>query len=327
MAQITKRGNLQWRARIRRKGLPDLSKTFETRKDAEAWARSVEREMDRNMFIPSAAAEKVTVQEALERFKTEKLPGLYRGGIHWHSSITHLASALGNLTLASLDSSHVAKYRDQRLKSVGSQTVRHELGLLQRVLKACQIDWGIPLPRGLATELVRKPSLPQGRDRRLRPGEEKKLLEAAEACGGQISLVIRFVLETAMRRGEVGKMRWSHLDFQSRVLEVPETKTGVPRRVPVSSRALAVLRSIPRRLDDKVWEMELDSITHAFGRVCRKAGLPDLRFHDLRHEATSRLFEKKLDMMEVATITGHKTLAMLKRYTHLRAEDLIEKLG
>ncbi len=111
------------------------------------------------------------------------------------------------------------------------------------------------------------------------------------------------------------------------MLLVPDSKTGDPRRVPLSSRALAVLDALPRRLDGKVWGMRADSITQAFDRACRRAAIDDLRFHDLRHEATSRLFEKGFNPMEVSAITGHKTLQMLKRYTHLRAEDLAKRLG
>jgi integrase len=111
------------------------------------------------------------------------------------------------------------------------------------------------------------------------------------------------------------------------VLLIPETKTGTPRRVPLSTAALGVLDSLPRRIDGRVWGMRPDSISQAFERVCKAAGIEGLTFHDLRHEATSRLFEKGLNPMEVAAITGHKTLQMLKRYTHLRAEDLVGKLG
>ena len=144
---------------------------------------------------------------------------------------------------------------------------------------------------------------------------------------------ITWAIETAMRRGEIAAMRWEHLDRQARVLLIPETKNGTPREVPLSTVALQVLDSLPRRLDGRVWTMRPDSISQAFERVCRLAsagkatGIKGLTFHDLRHEATSRLFEKGLNPMEVAAITGHKTLQMLKRYTHLKAKDLVERLG
>ena len=172
-----------------------------------------------------------------------------------------------------------------------------------------------------------RPKIPQGRTRRLQDGEEVRLLEAAKAYGGEIGLIITWAIETAMRRGEIAAMRWEHLDKKARVLLIPETKTGTPRRVPLSSKALQVLDTLPRQIDGSVWSMRADSISQAFERVCKTAGIEGLTFHDLRHEATSRLFEKGLNPMEVAAITGHKTLQMLKRYTHLRAEDLVGRLG
>ena len=88
-----------------------------------------------------------------------------------------------------------------------------------------------------------------------------------------------------------------------------------------------VLGGLVCRIDGQVWGMKPDSISQAFERICSTAGIEGLTFHDLRHEATSRLFEKGLNPMQVAAITGHKTLQMLKRYTHLRAEDLVELIG
>ena len=152
--------------------------------------------------------------------------------------------------------------------------------------------------------MVRKPRLPAGRDRRLVDHELPRLLTAAQAYGGEIGPLITWAIETAMRRGEIAAMRWNHLDRRARVLLIPETKTGTPRRVPLSTAALAVLDSLPRRLDGRIWGMRPDSISQAFERVCRLAAVEGLTFHDLRHEATSRLFEKGLNPMEVAAIRG-----------------------
>jgi integrase len=147
-------------------------------------------------------------------------------------------------------------------------------------------------------------------------------------CGaGDIGGIITWAIETAMRRGEITAMRWEHVDQRPRVLLIPETKNGTARRVPLSKAALAVLDALPRRIDGLVWGVQPNTISQAFEQVCEAAGIEGLTFHDLRHEATSRLFEKGLNPMEVAAITGHKTLQMLKRYTHLRAEDLVNRLG
>jgi integrase len=122
-------------------------------------------------------------------------------------------------------------------------------------------------------------------------------------------------------------MRWDHVDVKKRVLLIPETKTGKSRTVPLTTEALRILNDLPRRLDGSIWGMtDPHTMTRAFERACKRAGIEDLTFHDLRHEATSRFFEKGLNPMQVAAITGHKTLQMLKRYTHLKAEDLAKML-
>ena len=135
-------------------------------------------------------------------------------------------------------------------------------------------------------------------------------------------------METVMRRGELVKNKSRYINWKNRTLHIPETKTGVPRDVPLSERALAVLRDVCASSNQlgKLFEIQPDSVSQAFERACKRAGIEGLRFHDLRHEATSRFFEMGLNTMEVATITGHKTLEMLNRYTHLRAESLVDRL-
>ena len=179
---------------------------------------------------------------------------------------------------------------------------------------------------GLANPVsqIRKPKLPPGRDRRLLSGELEKILSNTESR--HLSDIVRFALETAMRRGEIAGMTWEMVDLKKRTVTLPETKNGEKRIVPLSAEALRILSGIPRRLDGSVWGITEDPITRAFVRACKRAQVDGLTFHDLRHEATSRLFEKGFNPMEVAAITGHKTLQMLKRYTHLKAEDLAKRM-
>jgi|TARA_B100002003_G_scaffold12005_1_gene10353 integrase len=171
----------------------------------------------------------------------------------------------------------------------------------------------------------------------LETGEEKRLLQGLKE-GSELHHFIRLALETGMRRGEILGVKRSHIDFSTRTLFIPSTKTDSPRTVPLSSAAInalrAQMRASQRHSGDVIslHEPPLFSYTPrglsgAFLRLCRRIGIDDLRFHDLRHEATSRLFEKGLNPVEVATITGHKDTRMLMRYTHLRAEDLARKLG
>ncbi|HCC55542.1 MAG TPA: site-specific integrase [Desulfobulbaceae bacterium] len=329
MATFEKRGPYQIRAKVRKLGHRTITKTFNNKRDAEAWARGVEADMDRGAFIPSTIAQRTTIRKALERYQEEVFPRLARSGNDEKARLRRLVNDMGELSLSALEASHVAKYRDQRLKDgAAPQTVKHEIGLLGRVLKHCVMDWGIPLTRGIVTSHVRKPSLPPGRDRRLVDEEEARLLDAAKTSKSkEIEAIIVIALETAARRGEIAAMTWEHVNFVRCTWHIPHTKNGVPRTVPLSPRAVEFLQRIPQRIDGRVWALKAShSITQAFDRICKRAKIEGLNFHDLRHEATTRLFEQEFEIMEVASITGHKTLAMLQRYTHLRAENLAAKM-
>ena len=130
-----------------------------------------------------------------------------------------------------------------------------------------------------------------------------------------------------MRRGELLGLRWEHINLDRRTCHLPITKNGNSRDIPLSNCAVETLIKLPHNLSDIVFPLSPVALRGLWGRACKRAGIRELRFHDLRHEATSRFFEKGLNVMEVASITGHKDLRMLLRYTHLRAEDLAEKLG
>ena len=130
-----------------------------------------------------------------------------------------------------------------------------------------------------------------------------------------------------MRRSEIAALDWSSIDFERAVLRLALTKNGAARVVPLTPEAIAALRSIPRHISGRVFSSGAREISRAFLAATRRAGLADFVFHDLRHEATSRLFERGLSMIEVAAVTGHRTLQMLKRYSHPRAEDIARKLA
>ena len=319
-------GKRVWQALVRRKGYPQQTQTFNTKAEAQDWASVLESEMARGVFVSRAEAEGTTLAEVLERYAREVTSVKRAKGeisiIKWWA-----ASPLAGRPMASIRGKDVADtIKEKETVGASPKTLLIYLATLRHVFNVAAREWGMESLRN-PVEMVRKPRLPAGRDRRLVDDEQARLLAAAQSYGGEIGPLITWAIETAMRRGEIAAMRWDHLDRKARVLLIPETKTGTPRRVPLSTAALGVLDGLPRRIDGRVWGMRPDSISQAFERVCKVAGIEGLTFHDLRHEATSRLFEKGLNPMEVAAITGHKTLQMLKRYTHLRAEDLVGRLG
>lgn len=325
MASINKRGAGQWQAKVRKKGYQTVSKTLPTKAKAEQWARLTESEMDRGIFLSTAESETTLLSEILKRYEKEVAP-TKKSSRDIKSRLRLLDQAMGHLVLAAITPSTIKEYRDYRLETVKSDTIRKDLSLLSRVIKTAQKEWDIYLPRGNPVDSITTPAKGKARDRRLQPGEEEKLIKMAEKYGGNIKHFILLAIETAARRSELVSLRWENINLKKRTATFIDTKNGDDRMIPLSSKAIDILKSLPRQISGQVFLIRSDSITKAFTRICKTAEIKNLRFHDLRHEATSRFFEMDLSIMEVSSITGHKDLTMLKRYTHLRAEDLVKKL-
>ncbi|MFO7761826.1 MAG: tyrosine-type recombinase/integrase [Desulfobia sp.] len=327
MAAIKKRGPYQWQARIRRKGWPVQTKTFSSKADAQAWAREIENEMDRRVFISRKEAENTTLEEALQRYREEYIPRLAQPKTEYNRVRQILRHDISSQFLATIRTIDINDYIKFREKEVRPKTIRLELSLLSRLFEVAASDWGME-SLGNPVKRATKPKLPKGRERRLKEAEEEKLLEH---CFSRLRPVILFALETAMRRGEIAELTWENVDLKRRKAHLPATKNGEARDVPLSSPALTILKElIPDKtvpISGNVFGISKDRITHGFWETCQKAGIEDLRFHDLRHEATSRLFENTdLDVMEIRAITGHKNMQMLARYSHLRTHRLADRL-
>lgn len=329
-----------WLCQIRKRGYPHQSKTFAARADAVAWGQTTEAAMNRGLFVSTDKADRITVADLLDRYTRNVSPTKRSGGSD-NGRARKLTKQLGAYKLTALTSTHLVGYRDARLAVVSPQTVIHELNLLNRALTLATREWGIVLPAGVPK--VIKPRKPQGRDRRLHPDEIQAIIDATESP--DLRDFIRLAVATGMRRGELASLRWEHINLERRTAHLPLTKTDTPRTVPLSSVATAVLQARKDAGYTVPFAVTANALTRAFCRAVQRARrlyestcrllerpadsqwLVGIRLHDLRHEATSRFFELGLQTVEVASITGHKTLAMLKRYTHLRAEDLAAKLG
>jgi len=325
MATIVKRSNGQWQSKIRRRGYPPVNRTFSTKAKAERWSRMIESEMDQGAYVSRVEAESTTLIEALNRYLKEVTPhkkGAKQEGERINVWKKH---PLAFYFLSNLRSTDFAEYRDKRLADGrSSSTIRNELRIISHLFTIARKEWGM---ESLANpiENIRMPKMPPGRDRRLNKGEEKQLLGSAEY---PLKEIITLAIETGMRRGEILDITWENVNLKRSTIELPDTKNGDSRIIPLSKRVKTTVKGLPTQISGKVFpDLTGDDLSLQFRNLCKGLEIEELRFHDLRHEATSRLFEKGLDLMEVASITGHKTLHMLKRYTHLRAEDLAKKLG
>jgi integrase len=328
MASIIRRGERQWQARVRRKSVC-AGATFETKARAAAWARQVEVDIEAGRFqFGRIEAERTTVHEALDRYLAEIVPG--KKGIPQNTGIVRAwqRTSLARKSLVALRSADVAEWRDAKLKQVGPQTVVHHLNLLSHLYRIATTDWGLETLTNPVAK-IKKPSIPRGRERRLRHDEEQRLLDACDLSPSVwLGSVVRLALATAMRQGELVGLSWSQISLSDRTILLTDTKNGTARTVPLSTSAIRVVHSIFKTDNHTVFYVRTGrAISHAFAKACRHAGIQDLHFHDLRHEATSRLFENtNLRDMEIASITGHKTMEMLKRYSHLRASQLADRL-
>ena len=324
MATFRKLPSGSWQVRVRRIGEQTITKSFSSKTIAQKWARQVETKIDEGIYVDRAELDTTTLGNLIDRYMLEITPTKksYKAE-RWRLIL--LKQHMGNMPLSSIRNKHIAEYRDKRLSDGrANATVIKDINSLCHIYNVAIKDWGIPLTSNPA-QLIRKPSAARGRDRRLKSGELERLLDALSLTW-EIKSIVLLAIETAMRRTEILSLLWSNIYLEEKHLILPDTKNGEVRGVPLSSKAISILQSLSRS-GDNVFTIKPDSVTRAFKRACNRANLDDLRFHDLRHEATSRFFELGLNTMEVSAITGHKTLSMLKRYTHLKAKDLALKLG
>lgn len=338
MASIRKKGDGQWHAQIRRNGYPNQTRTFKTCAAAEKWARSVENEFDRGLSFDRREAEKNTLLQLLKRYLIEITPGK-KGATAEASRIRMLMKdPIAQFKAAALSGQALAEYRDRRMAQVSGSTVNRELNVISHVITIARKEWGIVIENPVA--LIRRPPENRARERRLRENEEARLLAALDeeprnekgqlASGTRnpwVKPIVQFAIETGMRRSEMLSLTWADIDLDNHAAALHDTKNGSAREVPLSSRARKLLKALPRSIHGRVFPTSADAVKKAFVRACERAGIEDFHFHDLRHEATSRLATRLDNVLELAAVTGHKDLRMLKRYFHPKAKDLARKLG
>ena len=330
MATITRKQSkdiIKWQARIRLTNHSPITKTFNLKSHALVWARETEIQIEKGLLTTGYDKAEETLGEVLERYLNEITPSKRGHKVEAIRIRKLMRDPIAATKFGYLKPSHLIKYRNGRLKEVSASTVKKEINILSHVFETAIKEWDMPI-HGNPVRLISKPKENKPRDRRLENGEEARLLGSCGQSKNPYLLPLVIVaIETAMRRGELLGLERQHLKINNRTAYLPMTKNGDSRTVPLSTRAIATLNELPVHLSGQVFPLSETALRGLWGRACRRAGINDLHFHDLRHEATSRLFEKGLNIMEVSAITGHKDLKMLKRYTHLKAEDLALKLG
>lgn len=330
MATFRKRAD-KWQARIQRSGQTSIAKSFNNKADAIKWARHVESQLDLGILAPKQTMPRL--RSMVERYVDEVTPTKKGSNQERYRAAQIKKTNLADMLIDRIDGAVIATYRDQRLKEVSNNTVRLELAFLSVVFEQCRREWGWEVVNPVKQIRMPKPGKP--RQRRLEAGEEVALLSACRASGAYyLESFVVLAIETGMRFSEIAGIHWEHVNIANRTVYLPDTKNGHARTVPLSSRALGAIQALPISIDGRLFPVKRGSVRSAFLIAVQKAKtlsggvlLQGLRFHDLRHEAVSRLFEKGLNPIEVGMVSGHKTLSMLQRYTHIRSENLVERLA
>lgn len=321
MATFRKLPSGKWQAQIARNGIRKSS-SFATKREAQDWAARQEY-LVTNAEPPQT---KLTLKDAFDRYAREESPK--RRGERWEVvRLERLSSdRIADKRLADLEPADFAEWRDRRAKEVAPATVRREMTLMSSVLTTARREWGLISHNPISD--IRKPASPPPRDRRVSADEINKLIKAGgtDLTKAQARAIhaFRFAVETAMRAGEIVGLTDKTVDRDTRVATLPKTKNGTARKVPLSTAALGLLDELPET-DGPLFDLSSQQIDAMFRKARDKSEIEDLRFHDSRHEAITRL-AKKVDVLSLARMVGHKDVKMLMIYYNETAEELAQRL-
>ena len=314
MATLRKR-NDKWHVQIRRKDYPSQTKSFTSKKTAEKWIRETENRIDQGYLHQSTAKLSMTLKELIIRYIADVL--VKKRGCLNEAIILRafMRQSFVNKPLIQITAEDFAQYRDRRLEHVKPATLLRELCIVQHIYSTAKKEWGFDIPNPIKN--IQKPKFNNRRERRL----TKEEYEFFITDNNNITLrkIIEVAIETAMRRGEILNIKHEHIKGQT--LSIPITKNGHSRIIPLTNKAKSILEN-----SNLPFSVSANALGLAWKRLRGRGKIKDLHFHDLRHEAITRFFEKGLSIPEVALISGHRDYKMLFRYTHLKAGDIVKKL-
>jgi integrase len=308
MNNIRKRGQ-SYQAQVRLSGGRSASATFRTKAEAQSWVREQSYKLAQQ---PRDMNLRITISELVTRFLDEKIPLRHSAKNEAIRLRAFKRDALADKPLAELTKYDLSRYTDQRLKHVKTNTVVRDLGLLRTVVGTAINEWGVKTNNPFDDfKLKRRP------DQRYRRVSQSELTLLLDTGSGSpfVKPAICIAVETAMRLGEILSLTWDKVDLEQGFAELNRTKNGHGRVVPLTDRAIAAIGCLPMT-NHHLIPVKPDSLKQAWRRLVLRAGIEDLRFHDLRHEAISRLLEKGLTIPEAASVSGHRTASMLARYAH-----------
>lgn len=329
-ARRAKDGSTTYRVKVRAKGHLHVSATFTRLTDAKRWEKTTEAAIFEGRYFKTAEAKRHTVGDLVDRYLKEVLPHKPRNAGNTKLHLNWWKQRHGHLLLSELTSAVIVESRNHLLSSTTRRHSRMSPSTVVRYMAALSVALNVAMREwewldDSPMRKVSKPRQPRGRERWLTDDERGKLLAACqESSSRYLYPVVVLALSTCMRAGEIMNLRWPQIDLVRGQILLTETKNGSSRAVPLAGHALVQMEALGkvRRIGTNLVfpggdpEKPVD-LKKPWTTAVRKAKLADFRFHDLRHSAASYLAMNGASTIEIAAILGHKTLAMVKRYSHL----------
>lgn len=333
MASIRQR-NGAWVADIRRKGHKSISKSFPTKGKAQAWAREIEGQIDAMQFKDTRGLAHITLSQLIDRY-TEEIGGIKPFGRNKSDVLRKWKVSHGSTSISELTEDALIDYVRERAKTVSGVTIAVDLAYLGGVLRTAKELWRLPVDVSITTSArsgLRYMGLSaKSKERERRPTQaeiDDLVLYFAIRTRQRVPMgdLILFAIETAMRLGEIIRIKWSDINHDHKTIIIrdrkhPTEKEGNDQEVPLLGSAYEIVMRQPKG-DERIFPITEGTPSSLFPRACKSLGIVDLRFHDLRHEGVSRLFERGYSIEQVALVSGHRDWKMLSRYVQLRAKDL-----
>lgn len=335
MATINKRGT-KWFAQIRRANHKSVSKTFPTKTLAAEWARKTEAAMDASDYKDARSLNSITFGDLIDKYRKE-MEAVRPFGKNKSAVLTSLKSALGSCPMSKFTTERLNQYVAGRRESgAGGVTISIDLTYISGILKAARLIWKMQVDPSVVTDvrahLAYLGVSTRGKERTRRPTPEEltdlRKFFRDKGARQQVPMwdIIDFAVATAMRLGEIIRIRWEDLNEVDRTVIIrdrkhPREKQGNDQEVPLLGEAFDIAKRQPRT-SERIFPVTEGTISTIFPRACRVLEIEDLAFHDLRHEGVSRLFENGYTIEQVALVSGHRDWKMLARYTQIKAKDL-----
>ena len=339
MSTIRQLKSGKWQVQIRKKNYPEICRSFLSKGLASKWSKMVETQMDKRVFEDLSGAEGTTLKALLVKYRDELVPTFKSAKTLTYKINYMLKFKVCYYNLLQLNSGHINKFKKEISDGRAPKTINAYIDTLKRVWDLARTEWGIVLPPQNPFALVSRLHVNNERDITLTDEQFARLIEEAGKVyikssrskiigkANWLPDMIIFAAATAARFSEIINLLRKDVDFNKKLATFRDTKNGEDRTIPLSEAALQILKKQP--FGERFFNIKSrETFKNYWNKAREAAELKDFRFHDIRSHSIRKMILSGMQPIEVAKISGHKTLNVLhRRYSRLQPEDLLEKIN